>query len=124
MKHERLKKYWEYKGCKRPADFARLINIAASNISEIDKRENNTKLLFQIKNNPECSDLNIEWLETGVGEMLLPVVADPAPAYPATKISEGIRPDQAELLQEWERLTDEERQLIKGVIKSMRGRRE
>lgn len=73
-----------------------------------------------------CANYSIseDWIKTGAGEMLLPVVTDPAPVYSVTKIIEGIRPDQAELLQEWERLTDEERKLIKGVIKSMRGRRE
>lgn len=71
-----------------------------------------------------CANYSIseDWVRRGYGKMLLPSSADPAPVYSVTKIIEGIRPDQAELLKEWERLTDEERLLTLGVIKSMKGR--
>jgi transcriptional regulator with XRE-family HTH domain len=66
--------------------------------------------------------MNRNWYETGEGEMLLPTVTESSPVYSVTKIIEGIRPDQSELLQEWERLTNEERKLALDVMKSMKGR--
>lgn len=116
MKSERLKKYWLYKGCKKPADFARLIGgIAASNISEIDKRKNNTKLLLQIKNTPECSDLNLEWLETGVGEMIIPVVAD-SDIDKSFVLATRLREDQKDILRLWEEIDEDDRNTVKSVL--------
>src|SRR5690349_17534393 len=71
MKKERLRKYWEYKGYKSAKAFAAALGISDSHIAEVDQRVDNRKLLLALRSKSECYDLNIDWFETGEGEMLL-----------------------------------------------------
>ncbi len=50
------------------------------------------------------------------------VIAEPTPVFAVANTFESLRPDQDEVLKEWERLTEEERQAIMSTIKLMKGR--
>lgn len=74
MRLYRLKEYWESKSFKNAKAFADFLGVSASNFSELDKRENPTRLLLALTLK---TDLNIDWLLTGQGCM----TAAPTPAH-------------------------------------------
>lgn len=85
MRLNRLKEYWESKSFKNAKAFADFLGLSASNFSELDKRDNPTRLLLALTLK---TDLNIDWLLTGHGNMtvapaLAPVeaVAEISPPY-------------------------------------------
>lgn len=67
-KLERLTQYRKIKGFKTAKAFARHLKISESQISDIDKREKSATLFLALQ---QGTDLNLEWLETGVGEMVI-----------------------------------------------------
>lgn len=67
-KLERLTTYRILKGFKTAKAFAAHLGISASQISEIDKKEKPTNLILALT---LYTDINLEWLETGNGEMVL-----------------------------------------------------
>jgi len=68
-KKDRLEKYLQHKGIG-PTAFARALGISNSHVSEINSRRNNRTLYLAIRSNPDFSDCNTEWIDTGEGEML------------------------------------------------------
>jgi hypothetical protein len=92
-KKERIQKFWEGKGCTTAKAFVGKLGISASHISEIDTRKDNSKLQAAIYSNPEFSDLNWHWLQTGEGDMFatVPVPIAPLPSDQSASAKEPIR---------------------------------
>ena len=68
--NERITIYRKYKSLKQ-AEFAKLIKVSRSTLSEIENRISNmpsTPVILSIAN--AFNDINIEWLLTGKGAML------------------------------------------------------
>ena len=90
-KHDRIKANLEYKGYRTAKSFASKLCIAASHLSDIDKRNDNQKLKGAIYSNLEFNDLNWEWLLTGEGPMLNPdPLPTPSPTPPSAPLGDGV----------------------------------
>lgn len=107
-KLDRLTAYRIARGYRTAKEFAAFLGISASQISEVDKKENPANLILALTNK---TDINIDWWETGEGEMFIqpenankPYVSDLSEPYQK---------------QEDERTTDE---VEKMIIRKMRKR--
>lgn len=117
-KKERLKKYWTAKGFSGAKAFAQhLGGIAESNISEVDKRADNSKLEAALLKH--ASDLNIDWWKTGDGDMIKQGLSskEPLEGYspnPDHMTLEqkllwlGFKTKDIRQIQEWSKLSEEE----------------
>lgn len=65
-KLERITAYRIAKGYKTAKAFAAFLEISPSQISEIDKKEKPAALMLALKTK---TDLNLNWLDTGEGDM-------------------------------------------------------
>lgn len=140
-KKDRLEKYLKYKGIK-PTPFARALGISNSHVSEINTRKNNRTLYMAIQSNPDFSDCNTDWIDTGKGEMLRSEAQRIAPQRPepATGETQGDysalaakqgktmvvthvylppREDQRKLLEIYEMLCDDQRETVMRVAEGL-----
>lgn len=132
MKKDRITTYFEYKGYGSSKSFCKRLGISDSHVTEIDSRKKNTTLEIALRSNSEFSDLNLDWLWTGEGEMVLPPKlaveydnADheedndrtkPVTSYESEKFT-SLRPDQKKMLAVWEKLDCEQRIALMALAK-------
>jgi len=69
-KLKRLTAYRTSQGYETAKAFAEFLGVSASQISEIDKKGKAANLLLALS---QKTDINLEWLETGEGEMCVGV---------------------------------------------------
>ena len=83
----RIFEYLEFKGFTA-AEFERKNSLSNGYLRKMRLRDADIgeTILLQIIEN--CPDISVEWLVTGVGEMLKPVVAQAPPEPPQKAISE------------------------------------
>lgn len=73
---DRLKQYLSYRGLGE-GKFEQLVGVSNGYVTKIGKSIGSDKQLLIRK---ACPDLNIDWLLTGEGEMLLSDTKEPAPS--------------------------------------------
>lgn len=88
---ERLKKYCEHRHTTI-GTFCRMTEISGSYFNQVKERVS-VDIQRRIKESKMYPDLNLEWLNTGKGEMLLPTVqAAVMPPYPVENVEEVAQP--------------------------------